>query len=165
MPTGRCSSSASGRTGPPSPSARRPRPCSSSPPSRSSPGWSAALSTFSDGTVVADRLWKRFRKDQARPFLGDQLRALAKRRPAHDRYRWVLRDVDFRIEPGEAVAVVGSNGAGKSTLLKLLTRVTYPYAGDVTIAGRVGAIIEVRGGLHPELTGRENTFLYGALLG
>lgn len=112
-----------------------------------------------------DRVWKRFRKDQVRPFVSDQLRALTRRGRHEDRHRWVLRDIDFAIEPGESVAVVGANGAGKSTLLKLLCRVTYPYAGSVAIQGRVGAIIELRGGMHPELTGRENTFLYGALLG
>ena len=111
-------------------------------------------------------MWKRFRRDRSRPFLVDQLKALT--RGLADRqakYRWVLRDIDFRIEPGEAVGVVGSNGAGKSTLLKILTRVMYPYAGSVQIGGRVGAIIELRGGMHPELSGRENTFMYGALLG
>lgn len=67
--------------------------------------------------------------------------------------------------PGEAVGLVGSNGSGKSTLLKILTRVMYPYAGRLEVSGRVGALIEVRAGIHPELTGRENTFLYGTLLG
>jgi ABC-type polysaccharide/polyol phosphate transport system ATPase subunit len=127
-----------------------------------------ALSTSSDGTIRVERVWKRFRRDRARPFLGDQVRALGRRVSERDRgdgYRWVLRDVDFTVEPGEAVAVVGSNGAGKSTLLKVLTRVMYPYAGRVDIAGRVGAIIELRGGMHPELSGRENIFMYGTLLG
>ncbi len=123
------------------------------------------MSTLSDGSIVVDRVWKRFRKDQVRPLITDQLRALTRRGGREDRHRWVLRDIDFAVEPGESVAVVGANGAGKSTLLKLLCRVTYPYAGSVAIHGRVGAIIELRGGMHPELTGRENTFLYGALLG
>jgi len=81
------------------------------------------------------------------------------------RHRWVLRDVDFRIHPGESVGIVGANGAGKSTLLKILTRVMYPTAGELLIAGRVGALIELRGGMHPDLTGRENTYIYGSLLG
>jgi ABC-type polysaccharide/polyol phosphate transport system ATPase subunit len=124
------------------------------------------LSTSSKGTVVVDRVWKRFRRDRTRPFLGDQIRAMSRRLTEREsKYRWVLRDIDFTIEPGESVGIVGSNGAGKSTLLKILTRVMYPYAGAVQIAGRVGAIIELRGGMHPELTGRENTFMYGALLG
>ena len=81
------------------------------------------------------------------------------------RWRWVLQDIDFAVRPGESVAIVGSNGAGKSTLLKLLTQVMYPTAGSVRIHGRVGSIIELRGGMHPDLSGRENTFMYGALLG
>jgi len=77
----------------------------------------------------------------------------------------VLRDVSFDVRPGESVGLVGQNGAGKSTLLKLLVRVMYPYAGSVEVAGRVGALIEVRSGIHPDLTGRENAFLTGSLLG
>ncbi len=77
----------------------------------------------------------------------------------------MLRDVDFALEPGSAVGLVGANGSGKSTLLKILTRVMYPSAGSVAVRGRIGALIEVRAGIHPELTGRENAFLYGSLLG
>ena len=69
------------------------------------------------------------------------------------------------IEPGEAIGLFGANGSGKSTLLKILTRVMYPTAGSVQIGGRVGALIEVRAGVHPDLTGRENIFLYGSILG
>ena len=130
---------------------------------------SVALSTSFDptrpGSIRAERVWKRFRKDQVRPFLADRARDLVTRRPREDRFRWVLRDIDFEVEPGQAVGVVGANGAGKSTLLKLLTRVSYPNAGAVTLSGRVGSIIELRGGFHPDLTGRENTYLQGALLG
>jgi ABC-type polysaccharide/polyol phosphate transport system ATPase subunit len=123
------------------------------------------LSTSSDGVIVANRIWKRFRKDRAKPTLTDQTRAIRRRIRRADPWRWVLRDVDFHVDAGEAVAIVGSNGAGKSTLLKILTRVMYPYAGSVEIGGRVGAIIELRGGMHPDLTGRENAFMYGSLLG
>ena len=70
-----------------------------------------------------------------------------------------------QVAPGESVGLVGANGSGKSTLLKILARVMYPYAGDVSVGGRVGALIEVRAGIHPDLTGRENVFLYGSLLG
>jgi ABC-2 type transport system ATP-binding protein len=80
-------------------------------------------------------------------------------------WRWVLRDIDFDIEPGDAVGIVGINGAGKSTLLKILTQVMYPTSGKVELAGKVGALIELRGGMHPDLTGRENALLYGSLMG
>ncbi|MGH9120048.1 MAG: ABC transporter ATP-binding protein [Acidimicrobiales bacterium] len=80
-------------------------------------------------------------------------------------WRWALEDVEMVARPGESVGLVGINGSGKSTLLKILTRVMYPYAGRVEVSGRVGALIEVRAGIHPELSGRENIHLYGTLLG
>jgi ABC-type polysaccharide/polyol phosphate transport system ATPase subunit len=80
-------------------------------------------------------------------------------------WRWVLRDVDFGIEPGASLGIVGANGSGKSTLLKILARVMDPTAGSVRVGGRVGALIELRAGLHPNLTGRENIFFTGTLMG
>ena len=78
---------------------------------------------------------------------------------------WALRDVSFEVMRGEAIGLIGGNGAGKSTLLKLLSRITAPTAGRAEIRGRVGSLLDVGTGFHPDLTGRENTFLNGAILG
>jgi lipopolysaccharide transport system ATP-binding protein len=82
-----------------------------------------------------------------------------------DRSFWALRDVSFEVEPGTIMGLVGANGAGKSTLLKLLARITFPTEGQITMRGRVGSLLEVGTGFHPELTGRENVFLNGTILG
>ncbi len=119
------------------------------------------------GAVQGDRLWKRFRADLRKPFLIDRIEYVRDRvkGDTSGAYRWALRDVDFTIAPGEAVGLIGANGAGKSTLLKIIAGVMYPNAGRLRVGGRIGALIEVRAGLHSDLTGRENIFLYGTLLG
>ena len=96
--------------------------------------------------------------------LGDRLRSVKRRTPRREEF-WALRDVGFDVEAGETFGIVGHNGAGKSTLLKILSRVTPPTEGRLDVWGRVGALLEVGIGFNQELTGRENVFLNGAILG
>lgn len=85
------------------------------------------------------------------------------RRPAQD--FWAVRNVSFEVERGESLGIIGHNGAGKSTILKLLANITAPTGGEIVINGRLSALIEVGSGFHPELTGRENIYLNGSILG
>jgi homopolymeric O-antigen transport system ATP-binding protein len=93
------------------------------------------------------------------------LRLFERNGKPENRAIWALKDVSFDVTPGEVVGVIGSNGAGKSTLLKILSRITEPTAGRVDLYGRVGSLLEVGTGFHPELSGRENIYLNGAILG
>jgi lipopolysaccharide transport system ATP-binding protein len=127
---------------------------------------------MSQPAVVFDRVWKKFRRGERHDSLRDALTALVKwpfRRRSADALDaeefWALRDVSFEVNPGEAIGVIGPNGAGKSTSLKLLTRILKPTSGSCHVRGRVGALIEISAGFHPDLTGRENLFLQGAILG
>ncbi|MGZ8947172.1 MAG: ABC transporter ATP-binding protein, partial [Methylococcaceae bacterium] len=97
--------------------------------------------------------------------VGKLLHPRRKRKdPLHEEF-WALKDISFDIQQGDRVGIIGRNGAGKSTLLKVLSRITEPTSGRIKIKGRVASLLEVGTGFHPELTGRENVFLNGAILG
>lgn len=128
---------------------------------------------MTQGRIEFDGVWKKFRYGEVNNRLRDAIpalvrRALGKRDPAEGLWTgefWALRDVSFTVQPGESLGLIGPNGAGKSTILKLLTRILRPTHGRCALHGRVGALIEVAAGFHPDLTGRENVFLQGAIMG
>jgi lipopolysaccharide transport system ATP-binding protein len=120
--------------------------------------------------VIFDAVWKQFRRGERHDSLRDLIpaaigRALGRRPAVDDEPFWALRDVSFEVHAGEALGIVGRNGAGKSTVLKLLTRILKPDRGGCTLIGRCGALIEIAAGFHPDLTGRENIYLQGAIMG
>jgi lipopolysaccharide transport system ATP-binding protein len=123
------------------------------------------LGTFGTGTISRDleRYWARMRGKED-PFLkiGEENNRTTK---GESKVVWSLKDINFEIEQGAAVGVIGRNGAGKSTLLKILSRITSPTTGSLKVKGRIASLLEVGTGFHPELTGRENIFLNGAVLG
>jgi len=127
----------------------------------------------SGARVVFDHVWKKFRRGESHDSLRDLIPALVRRAVGRRQAPaeldatefWALRDVCFEVQHGEALGIIGANGAGKSTVLKLLTRILRPTRGTARVSGRVGALIELAAGFHPDLTGRENVYLQGTMMG
>ena len=110
-----------------------------------------------------DHVSKRYRLGQSAPSLRSLLRS--KKSSQGERYHWAINDISFEMEPGHSMGIIGPNGAGKTTILKLLSKVTRPTHGEIKVNGRFSALIELGAGFHPDLTGRENIYLNGTILG
>ena len=126
--------------------------------------------TSSAAAVVFDHVWKKFRRGERHDSLRDLVPALREGPVRGDPTRielesgqefWAVKDVSFEVKPGEALGIIGPNGAGKSTTLKLLTKILRPTRGHCHVRGRVGALIEVAAGFHPDLTGTREHFSAG----
>jgi lipopolysaccharide transport system ATP-binding protein len=127
---------------------------------------------MAEPAVLFESVWKKFRRgerhDSLRDLIPSVLTGLVRPVGAGELTKeefWAIEDVSFEVKPGEALGIIGPNGAGKSTTLKLLTRILRPNKGRCSVTGRIGALIEVAAGFHQDLTGRENIFLQGAIMG
>ena len=126
---------------------------------------------MADVAIQCDHVWKRFTRGERVDSLRDALPALARwvlrrrREELGKRQFWALSEVSFEVQRGEVLGIIGPNGAGKSTLLKILSSILVPNRGSISIHGRLTALIEVGAGFHQDLTGRENVYLNGAILG
>ena len=118
------------------------------------------------GSIEVSNVWKEYALAAHGPRTLKAAVVEAFRGRRTDRPRtWALQDISFRVEPGESFGIIGTNGSGKSTLLKLLTGISRPTQGTVKVSGSVSALLELGAGFHPDFSGRENTFLNGAILG
>ncbi|MCD6012870.1 MAG: hypothetical protein K0Q79_2732 [Flavipsychrobacter sp.] len=123
------------------------------------------LGQVGTGTLSHDlKRWWAMTRGKEDPYLKIGIENDRTKKGASD-YAWALKDVSFEIEQGDTLGIIGKNGAGKSTLLKLLSRVTSPTQGEIKIKGRIASLLEVGTGFHPELTGKENVYMNGAILG
>lgn len=115
-----------------------------------------------EDVIVVENLWKRYKIGQSRKLTEFLPNLLS---DTNQKSFWALKNINLRIKKGEKIGLIGPNGSGKSTLLKILAKISYPTKGDVKVTGKVATLLEVGAGFHPDLTGKENIFLSGSIMG